>query len=431
MSMARNLIVSLFAFLLTLLAVEIVFRIVPSAFPDNVRLFVEAHQPEAKQAIIERLPHSPFAKPKPNVLVRIPGYYGPKDTFEYEWRSDSRGFKNLPSQRDQFDIVALGDSFTEGMGVAIEDTWTTRLSRKGHATYNLGIQGYAPTQFLGTYERYAAALKPKWVIVGLLGNVYARESQFLNENSSPDNWSDQRAPQAIGRLMNQDDLNQTRPLYLETKEGYRVPVVIRQRYRFLTSALIALAAYQIDFALNFDLKGGIPDPDSDVRFARTTAGMLRYRAEVSAARAALDAAALAKSETWISTEAAIERIASLARADGARVLLLFFPNRGTAYHRRATGQDLPKDAADRVQARLLRSFAARRGLHMIDFTPIFQSAAAQLQDDASPDQYPYLQIDGHPSPRGHEIIASELSRFLKSHPVDRGRAEGADGAALN
>jgi hypothetical protein len=33
--------------------------------------------------------------------------------------------------------------------------------------------------------------------------------------------------------------------YLETKEGYRFPLVIRERHRFLTSAVIDLVAHHI------------------------------------------------------------------------------------------------------------------------------------------------------------------------------------------
>lgn len=407
---ARSLQLSLNACLVTLVGLELVFLLAPSIFPDNVRVLVETGEPAARETIVERLPHSPFAKPRANVHVQIPGYYGPKGTFEYEWRSDWRGFKNLPevAARGTYDLVAVGDSFTEGMGVAVEQTWTSLLSRSGHPTYNLGVQGYAPTQFLGAYEYFGRSLSARLVVVGLLGNVHERDRQFLGGAARPtDHW------QVIGRLQDQDDVNRKRPLYLQTKEGYRVPIMIRQRHRFLTSAVVALAAHRIDFAFNFDLGDEIAESDKDVHFAR---GLSRYRREVSAARSELDPTALTASETWISTENAIARIAALARADGAKVLLLFFPNRGSAYYKRATGRDLAANASDLVQARTLREFAERNGMDMIDLTPAFQAAAAQLSDRATQDQYPFLPIDSHPSPRGHEIIAEQIARFLSSQP---------------
>ena len=51
-------------------------------------------------------------------------------------------------------LVALGDSFTEGMGVETANTWTSLLSEKGITTYNFGVQGYSPSQILGIYKMY-------------------------------------------------------------------------------------------------------------------------------------------------------------------------------------------------------------------------------------------------------------------------------------
>jgi hypothetical protein len=271
---ARNLLLSLTTCLLTLIALEIVFLTTPSIFPDNIRLFVESGRTIVREEIVEQVPYSPFAKPKPNALVRIPGYYGPKDQFEYEWLADRRGFKNLAeiAALDKYDVVALGDSFTEGMGVKIEDTWTTRLHRKDHSTYNLGIQGYAPTQFRGAYERYGKQLEPKWVIVGMLGNVFERERKFINSSIGS---------QAIDRLIEQDEQNQKGTLYLETRDGYRYPLVIGQRHRFVTSALIALTRLQINFALHFDPAAGVANAQTDPRFAK---GSERYRGEVELPR---------------------------------------------------------------------------------------------------------------------------------------------------
>jgi hypothetical protein len=90
---------------------------------------------------------------------------------------------------------------------------------------------------------------------------------------------------------------------------------------------------------------------------------------------------------------------TIARSSGANMLLLFFPNRGTAY-----STELPPNASDLVQARALRDFAIANGVDFIDFTPLFR---------ARKDESPYLAIDGHPSPLGHELIASEIDRHLR------------------
>lgn len=400
---ARSLLASLTAGLFTLIAIEFAFLAAPGIFPDNVRLFVESGAPVIRpENMVERLPHSPFAKPKPNVLIHIPGYYGSKDHFEYEWRADRRGFKNLPeiAALDRVEAVAVGDSFTEGMGVAIADTWASRLSKKGHPTYSLGIQGYSPTQFLGAYEHYGRQLNHKWVIIGLLGNAYEREKNYLGSSIAP-------GPQAIDRLIQWDEVSKKNTLFLETRDGYRVPLVINQRHRFLTSAVIALAAQQMNFALFFDAKSGVPNPDEDARFSQGLTGLDRYRGEIDHARTVeIDPTTLAASPAWVSTLSRFKTIIDLARESDAGVLLLFFPSRGTAY-----SPTLFPNAFDLVQARALTEFAEKHGVPIIDFTPIFRARA---------EDRPYLLIDGHPSAVGHEIIASEIAAKLKAGSITKG-----------
>jgi hypothetical protein len=416
-SIAVNLGLVVLSAVLGLALLEFAFRVYPEAFPDNLRALIETDDASrhTRKAVVEKLPHSPFAKPYANVDVFIPGYYGPKDTFVYEWRSDRRGFKNLPetAARDQVDIVAVGDSFTEGMGVATEDTWASRLSRKGHPTYSLGIQGYAPTQLLGAYEHYGRSLQPKWVIIGLVGNFHRREGRFLEERNS-ENWSNRSSPEAIGRLQERDEMNRHRPIYLETKEGYRFPLVITQRHRFLTTAVIELAQQRRVFARTFDIKAGVADPENDPRFSTAPGKLSLYRTEVLA-MARIDSNELTKSPDWIASLRTIERIATVAKSDGARVLLVLFPTRSAAYWKRLTGRDLPPDAAEVVQSALLRAFAAQIGLSFLDVTPAFEQEAANMIE-SRPETYPYLKIDGHPSARGHEIIATEIDRFFKAMP---------------
>ena len=177
--------------------------------------------------------------------------------------------------------------------------------------------------------------------------------------ANADNWSDRKLPDAIGQLQERDDLHAQRPIYLETREGNRFPLVPQKRHRFLTLAIVDLITHRIDFARTFDIKAGVADPDNDPRFAPDAGKLPSYHSEVITAGTEIDPDAFASSAEWVSTERAIDRIARLAKADGAGVLLVFFPYRRTAYYKRVTGHDLPRDAADLVQARAARAFAER------------------------------------------------------------------------
>jgi len=425
-SRARNLVVSsqlsLLSFLAVLVLTEVLFRFVPGIFPDNLRVLVETGSASGgvRPQSVEILPYSPYAKPRANVTIHIPGYYGPKDTFVYEWTADKRGFKNSSSvaERDTVDVVAVGSSFTEAMGVSVEDTWASKLSRLGYVTYSLGVGGYAPTQYSGVYEHFGRGLRPKWVIIGYVVGDNDNEIYFSNVSAQ----SGQELPSAVGRLVAQLNLEQQQnAIYLETKDGYRVPIQTRRHHTFVTSALVTLAKHALKFYSSFDIRSGTGAGDSrflsDKEVAESANGPLkfmpRYRGEITGlASFHQDPSELVKNPLWIRTEKAFEHIIDMAREDHARVLIVLLPTRAAGYFEREMGRAMPSDSNDSVQSALLKSFAQRHGAEMLDLTQTMQSYVATLNETSTIEQYPYLKVDGHPSVIGNELIAAALARFL-------------------
>ncbi len=420
---------ALCSMLLTCAAIEGLFTLAPGLFPGRLRS--EVQQPDVERQrnlVVEYLPHAPFAKPKPDVVIRVPGYYGPPEQFEYEWRTDRRGFKNLPAlaAKDSFTAVAVGDSFTEGMGVRTEHTWTSRLAARGIDAYNLGVQGYAPTQIAGTFQHYGLPLKARWVIVGYLGGIFDREAHFAGD---VDVLQPDALPSGIGRLV-ADDLAARRREQLNIAEPAQRE--LRKQYRYFTVALLARAArtFRGEEPIPEWLKAGIADADNDPRFMSreklvADSGiriglMQRYRAEIAAAgKTVTSAAALDADSRWQSTLQRFDDIHRAARAADARMLIVMFRNRGNIYAEHATGSPLPDDAREETERVQLEKFAAERGIEFLDLKPAFLQAVARI-DDATPiEAYPYLPIDGHPSPVGHEIIADEIAARLKYLGVDR------------
>jgi hypothetical protein len=418
----------LLACLFPFVLAETVFRMIPDLFPDNVRRLVGSDPGSARERVVELLPYSPYAKPRANTTIHIPGYYGPKDSFVYEWTTDRQGFKNTKTiaGRQAVEVVAPGDSFTEGMGVSVDQTWTSQLSGLGHPAYSLGVQGYAPTQFRGAYEHYGRAIPHKWVVVGYTGAVYLRESYF--QSGEPGKKSSQDLPSAIARLVERDEVEAQRPIYMQTKDGYRVPIVRKSHHRLVTSAIMALAWQTFYFTAFFDVKSGTRPGDprfvSDESLRQSTDFdiklMARYRSEILAIeKPDADPVRLGQDPLWLSTERNFEQIIEMARKDGAQTLFLFFPSRNTSYYERATGRPLPLNASDLVEAGLLARFAQRHGVEMLDMTPVFRDYAAKLTNDSPIEDYPYLRVDGHPSAKGHELIAKQVARFLSTRSASR------------
>jgi hypothetical protein len=82
------------------------------------------------------------------------------------YTSDEHGFHNPRNlwDRTQTDIVALGDSYTQGWCVPTDKNFVSEIRKRYPATLTLGIEGDGPLLELATLREYAKTLKPKVVL---------------------------------------------------------------------------------------------------------------------------------------------------------------------------------------------------------------------------------------------------------------------------
>lgn len=82
------------------------------------------------------------------------------------YRSDEHGFHNPAGlwQQRSMDVVAVGDSFTQGTCVPSEQNAVALIRHRLPATLNLGMANAGPLAELGTLTEYAAALAPRTVL---------------------------------------------------------------------------------------------------------------------------------------------------------------------------------------------------------------------------------------------------------------------------
>ena len=82
------------------------------------------------------------------------------------YESDEHGFRNPKGvwQHRPVEIVALGDSFTQGYCVPSGKSFVDIIRQQHPATLNLGMAGEGPLLMLSTLKEYVSPLRPKRVI---------------------------------------------------------------------------------------------------------------------------------------------------------------------------------------------------------------------------------------------------------------------------
>jgi hypothetical protein len=96
---------------------------------------------------------------KLTVLCNENGQFVTYESDEYGFRNPKGVWKQRP-----VDIVALGDSFTQGYCVSSGKSFVDILRQQKPATLNLGMAGEGPLLMLSTLKEYVPSLRPKLVM---------------------------------------------------------------------------------------------------------------------------------------------------------------------------------------------------------------------------------------------------------------------------
>ncbi len=352
----------------------------------------------------------------PPDLVRHP-------TYRFPFVTDANGFRNSEPQ-SMAEVVALGDSFTDGMTLPAEMTWPARLaSRLGVSVRNYGTAGFGPGQELRALEEYALACRPRLVVVGFFaGNDLVDAERFeafeRGGGSIP----------SVGR-------------------GWKIKgVIARFDQLYLTSLYQGASAFLSDGRRG--LKGrparatGDDFSGEDSTVSRATGpafdrGLFSIPVSGHVLRFALlppylnrltlSRQQLEVSRGWELTRRAYREMHRLVRAQGAELIVLFIPSKSQVYLpqllasfeatelRAALGYCLgspePQPELDTLMRNrlalndLMREFCAEEGIRFLDLTEDLESRVRAGQNVYFPD-------DSHWNAAGHETAAAALDRVL-------------------
>lgn len=207
------------------------------------------------------------------------------------YRTNSFGFRGAAAVPDEVDVVALGDSFTFGVGV--ESPWPEELeSASGLQVLNLGMGGTGPPKHIYPLVAYGLERDPSFVVESYFeGNDFF--TCYQPAHPSGPRWGDRLIlPDVVGSL-------------LETlRSGLRRPTI--------TSALTYNEVTPLQKTIN----------DREV--------LLTFSPAYSATLL-MDGDTLAGSENWRIATGSLKRMRALTERSGGTFLLVYIPERTRVY----------------------------------------------------------------------------------------------------
>jgi len=277
----------------------------------------------------------------------------------YHFQTDRYGFRTgtcAPGEDDKGKpaIFAIGDSFTEGLGVTYEESFVGRMAcaaaTEGKAVWNLGVMSFAPLIF---HRKLKA-------VVEKLGIKPTELYVFLDLSDITD--------EAIIYRVDADGNVQMTPSYHWFDTG-----------QFL---LGNFATFRLMYNLWLEMPFGAAAPDESWRGSWS-----------------IDPVAM---EQWGRRGLAMaaedmDKVAALCREWNCRLTLVVYP----------WPANVKAGDRDSIQVRYWRDWAAKQGVRFIDgFGPFFQ----EPPDDAV-SKY-FIPGDTHFSVEGHRLLFEELQRSV-------------------
>jgi lysophospholipase L1-like esterase len=307
--------------------------------------------------------------------------------FRAVHNTDGHGFRNVWPWPERAEIVALGDSLTFGHGVEDEQTWPAIVARflsRGRVI-NLGLSGAGAQQYLRVYETFGMKLQPKVLLVGFfVRNDFWDDAMFdrwLRSGVGGNYmvWRNFGRPRRV-------TFNLQKPV-ASMIDAFRWHHALLSRSSYLYTLLLhvrgAVKEWRPAEVRIFEFPDGGRMELFPGDFANTTAGAQPDRREFQL------------------TIQALQRIQSIAGANGTHVLVIFQPSKEEVYL--PLLGDPPPDPADP-----LRSALTKNGIRYLDLAPVFRQRAGAGEKL-------FFEVDGHPNERGYALIAENVLSHLKAN----------------
>lgn len=370
-----------------------------TAWPGERVSDVVRHRPPDRHYRIRYADTPPAARSYPSPP---PGY----PTVDITLTTDRRGFRNQ-APLDRCDLVAVGDSFTEGSRVSDEECWPVLLGQVlQRSVYNLGVSGADPGHYRASLEAFGLPLQPRTVVLMLYeGNDF-------------------KAPGGSRRLGRRLEMGlKASPVVV----GFRAALV-----RYL-GPVNAAGPVRGGAALSWMPVAVPPGPEAKYYAFRPGRLLRLYWTEE----------AFRQSDGYAALAGILRETQAACQAAGARLVIAYAPSKPhvvmplvqdrvppEALHAFAAlgarGLPPPDEFAAQLYARLDAQETALAELCR-DLGIAFVSLTEALRREAARGRQVYYTYDQHWTAPGHAVVAAELARALTADHSPRPNAQDADG----
>lgn len=167
----------IFFIVILVATVEVLLRVATDFLPETLRVSIETLQ-SAYEREQMRMP-DPYTgntfKPDYEIFIDYPEYKHWERTVDLGY---GVGFVDDGINGSVY-AVAIGDSFTEGIGVPLEKKWVEVLERNmGRDIVNMGVGSFSATQAVRQFDKFGADLGPEVVIYQLNPTDIAEDTTF-------------------------------------------------------------------------------------------------------------------------------------------------------------------------------------------------------------------------------------------------------------
>lgn len=331
------------------------------------------------------------------------------NSYPVTYEIDTRGltFGELGFRDDGIDksrlIVALGDSFTFGMGVAMDEVWTERIeSQTDYDVANFGHPGIGTMVSARVLENYALSTGPSLVVLGLFPNDFydngvqlAVESDLVSESLEQGNTAPAESA-SVGitspSSVPTPDLDSLRESRENEVIGSTIPF-----YELRTWLLNNSQVYR--------LFGDFVRAQRDT--CRVSLAGQSYLTHLAHWNQQLNTNDPAVQAGFTQAIQDLELIQTLADEANARFVVLVFPSKEQVLSdliMQQCNQPLSVDKFEMIQQ--LMDYCDAREIICIDLTDAMK---AHRENAAL-----YFQIDGHWTAAGHQVIADAVIAELET-----------------